>query len=52
MSATAFADHLDRYAASFAAPVEDDVAVESRRRRGDRFDVVTDARRVAGRPTS
>jgi putative flavoprotein involved in K+ transport len=41
VSATAFADHLDRYAASFGAPVETGAAVEVLRRRGEQFEVAT-----------
>jgi len=40
-TATAFADHLDRYAASFGAPVETGAAVEVLRRRGEAFEIVT-----------
>jgi len=43
ITATAFADHLDRYAASFGAPVETGAAVEVLRRRGERFEVTTAA---------
>ena len=38
-----FADHLDRYAASFGAPIETGAAVEVLRRRGERFEVTTAA---------
>ncbi len=40
-TASAFAAHLDRYAASFGAPVESGAPVERLRRRGDRFEVAT-----------
>jgi putative flavoprotein involved in K+ transport len=43
VTATAFADHLDRYAASFGAPVEAGAAVEALRWRADGFDVTTAA---------
>jgi putative flavoprotein involved in K+ transport len=43
VTATAFADHLDRYAASFGAPVEAGAAVEVLRRRGEAFEVATAA---------
>ncbi len=43
VTATAFADHLDRYAASFGAPIETGAAVEVLRRHGERFEVATAA---------
>ncbi len=43
VTATAFADHLDRYAASFGAPVETGAAVEVLRRRGEQFEIATAA---------
>jgi putative flavoprotein involved in K+ transport len=41
VSAIAFADHLDRYAASFGAPIETGAGVEVLRRRAERFEVAT-----------
>src|SRR4051794_23611102 len=41
VTATAFADHLDRYAASFGAPVETGAAVEVLRHRREQFEVAT-----------
>jgi putative flavoprotein involved in K+ transport len=43
VTAAAFADHLDRYAASFGAPIETGAAVEVLRRRGEGFEVTTAA---------
>ena len=43
MPAERFAEHLEGYARSFTAPVVEHTAVELVRRRGDRFEVLTDA---------